>query len=167
MDAEQQRPPDWRLPPGVSPGLWEYLHSKELAAAYDGLLADSPLFGWDQGFVTNSLPHPCRVLDLGCGTGRHLLPLAALGFDCVGVDLSKAMLEMASQKLREQRLAARLVRANLVEMDCLADGHFDVCLCMFSTLGMIRGANERRRVVEHAHRLLRDGGRFLLHVHNR
>jgi SAM-dependent methyltransferase len=32
---------------------------------------------------------------------------------------------------------------------------------------MVAGPAQRRRVVEHAHRLLRPGGRFVLHVHNR
>src|SRR5262249_470373 len=39
--------------------------------------------------------------------------------------------------------------------------------CLFSTLGMVGGAAERRRVVRHVHRLLKPGGKFVLHVHNR
>jgi SAM-dependent methyltransferase len=49
----------------------------------------------------------------------------------------------------------------------VADGSFDYAACLFSTLGMVEGADRRRRVVEEAYRLLRPGGKFVLHVHNR
>jgi ubiquinone/menaquinone biosynthesis C-methylase UbiE len=38
------------------------------------------------------------VLELGCGTGRALLPIAAKGIACTGVDLSSAMLEQFKRK---------------------------------------------------------------------
>jgi SAM-dependent methyltransferase len=59
------------------------------------------------------------------------------------------------------------LKANLVELDGLADQSFDYAACLFSTLGMVAGAAPRRRVVGHVYRLLRPGGQFVLHVHNR
>ncbi len=59
------------------------------------------------------------------------------------------------------------MKANLVELDALSDATFDYAACLFSTLGMVMGAAERRRALGHVHRLLRPGGRFMLHVHNR
>ena len=38
------------------------------------------------------------VLELGCGTGRTLLPIAARGLACTGVDLSPAMLDQFRRK---------------------------------------------------------------------
>ncbi|HEX4610651.1 MAG TPA: methyltransferase domain-containing protein [Urbifossiella sp.] len=57
--------------------------------------------------------------------------------------------------------------ANLVERTDFPDGSFDYAACLFSTLGMVRGAENRGRVVANAFRLLKPGGRFVLHVHNR
>lgn len=54
------------------------------------------------------------ILDLGCGSGRLLLPLAAAGFDIVGVDASGAMLEVARQKASAQGLGSRVT---LVQQD--------------------------------------------------
>ncbi|HQR07575.1 MAG TPA: hypothetical protein PLN21_12175 [Gemmatales bacterium] len=45
------RPPDWQLPPGVTPGLWEYLHDPLLAQQYLGKVTDSPFAHADQRFV--------------------------------------------------------------------------------------------------------------------
>lgn len=43
-----------------------------------------------------------RVLDLGCGAGRNAIPLAGLGADVLGVDLSSAMLAAARDRARAQ-----------------------------------------------------------------
>jgi SAM-dependent methyltransferase len=162
------RPPaDWQLPPGVTRGLWSYLHDAELARRYDAELADCALLSVDGQFVEQHFDRPGRFVDLGCGTGRLLLPLARRGYWVLGVDLSEEMLKVADAKARAAGVPVALVRANLVELDGLEGETFDYAACLFSTLGMIAGADERRRVVEHAFRLLRPGGKLVLHVHNR
>ena len=161
------RPPDWQLPPGVNRGLWDYLHDSDLARNYDAGLAGSSLFDIDQEFVRHHCPAPGRLIDLGCGTGRLLLPLATSAYRVLGVDLSAEMLKVAADKARAAGVAIDLLRANLTSLDALADASFDYAACLFSTLGMVLGAGNRRAVVGHAFRLLRPGGRFILHVHNR
>jgi SAM-dependent methyltransferase len=49
-----------------------------------------------------------RALDLGCGAGRNAVPLARLGWEVVGVDLSWSMLCAAATRTREGRLEGRL-----------------------------------------------------------
>jgi SAM-dependent methyltransferase len=159
-------PADWQLPPGVSRSLWDYLHDAELARNYDQRLAGTPLLDLDLRFVERHCPQPGRLIDLGCGTGRLLMPFAKRGFRVLGVDLSEEMLRVAGEKATAAGVAVDLLKANLVELDCLLDGSFDYAACLFSTLGMVAGSVERRRVVEHVRRLLRPGGMFVLHVHN-
>ncbi len=162
------RPPaDWQLPAGVSRALWEYVHSPSVARGYDAALAGSTLFTADEGFILRHCPRPGRLVDLGCGTGRLLLALARRGYRVTGVDLSDEMLAVAREKAEAAGLSVDLVRANLTELDSVTDAGFDYAACLFSTLGMVSGVDARRRVVAHAFRLLRPGGRFVLHVHNR
>ncbi len=85
----------------------------------------------------------------------------------LGVDLSEAMLKQAQLRDIRERTGIHLIQANLTDLRCLADASFDYAICLFSTLGMIQGEACRQRVVESAFRLLRPGGRFILHVHNR
>jgi SAM-dependent methyltransferase len=158
---------DWQLPPGVSRGLWDYLHDPSVARNYDAGLAGSSLFTADLDFARRWFDRPGRLLDLGCGTGRLLIPFAGLGFWGLGVDLSEEMLRVTGEKAAAAGVTVHRLKANLVELDALCDRSFDYAACLFSTLGMVRGPAERRRVVGHAYRLLRPGGRFLLHVHNR
>ena len=56
-----------------------------------------------------------RLLELGCGTGRILVPLARAGLDIVGVDRSESMLAFARRRLRRAREArhAAIVRADI------------------------------------------------------
>jgi SAM-dependent methyltransferase len=151
----------------VNRGLWDYLHDARIARRYDASLADSPMFAADRRFVERHCPRPGRLVDLGCGTGRLLIPFARRGYLVLGVDLSEEMLAVAREKVAEAGVPVALLRANVAELDSLRDGSFDYAACLFSTLGMVCGADVRRRVVGHARRLLRPGGRFVLHVHNK
>jgi SAM-dependent methyltransferase len=160
-------PPDWQLPPGVNRGLWDYIHSPGIARNYDASLADSSLFRVDLSFVDEHTQPPGRLLDLGCGTGRLLLHAAKRGCWCLGVDLSEEMLAVAGEKARAAGVEVNLLRVSIAELEGIAGGSFDHAACLFSTLGMVVGADVRRRVLAHVHRLLRPGGRFVLHVHNR
>ncbi len=160
-------PPDWQFPPGVTRGLWDYLHDPGVARNYDASLADSELFRADIPFVERHCPKQGRLVDLGCGTGRLLVPFARRGHWVLGVDLSAEMLAVAREKAEEEGARVHLLRANLAELDGVRDGSFDCAACLFSTLGMVAGAGPRAAVVRHAFRLLRPGGRFVLHVHNR
>jgi SAM-dependent methyltransferase len=135
----------------------------------------------DEQFVATNLPDlktvPQTVLDFGCGTGRLAIPLAERGYRVVGIDLSQRMLEQTLAKAR-QRLQAggpgscepaglSAVRANLVELECLASDSADHAICMFSTLGMIQGRSNRIQFLRHACRTVRAGGVLIVHVHRR
>jgi SAM-dependent methyltransferase len=161
------RPADWQLPPGVNRGLWDYVHDPGVAQGYDAALAGTPLFEVDRRFVDRHCPAPGRLVDLGCGTGRLLVPLARRGYQVLGVDLSLPMLRAAGAKADAAGVVVHRVRANLTDLGGLRDGTFDYAACLFSTLGMVSGAAQRRRVLAHAFRVLRPGGCLVLHVHNR
>lgn len=62
-----------------------------------------------------------RVLELGCGTGRILLALAAAGLEVVGLDLSEAMLAKCREKLQAQpaevQRRARLLHGDMTDFN--------------------------------------------------
>jgi SAM-dependent methyltransferase len=159
--------PDWQLPPGVNRGLWDYLHDSDIANGYDQALKDASLLTVDLRFTERHFARTGDVIDLGCGTGRLAVRLASIGHRVVGVDLSEEMLRVLDAKARAANVNVARVKANLVQLDGLANQTFDYAACLFSTLGMIAGSENRRRVLQHAFRLLRAGGVFVLHVHNR
>ncbi len=107
-----------------------------------------------------------RVLDIGCGTGRHAVPLAAMGLEVTGVDLSPAMLERAAA-----RAAAAGIELDLIAADArdLPDhlGGFDVALCLCEgafclVADGVEPLAHDRAVLASIHRTLRPGGRLVM-----
>jgi SAM-dependent methyltransferase len=159
-------PPTWRLPDGVDAPLWHYTHTPRLAAEEDAYFAEHPLFRADAEILDERFKVPGRLIDLGCGAGRHSVRFAVRGFDVTSVDLSRAMLAVVGQKASDENVTLLRVQANLCHLDAFPDASFDYAISMFSTLGMIRGRASRRRALLEAARLLRPRGRIALHVHN-
>ncbi len=56
------------------------------------------------------------VADLGCGTGRLLLPLTSQGMDAVGADASRSMLDLAARKAVEAGLSIPLYETDLTSL---------------------------------------------------
>ncbi len=158
--------PDWKLPPGVPRGVWDYVASSEIATEYDAYHGDNPLFAFEAQVLGEEFTPPGLVADLGCGSGRALLPLVRAGHRGLAIDLSQHMLEVVRQKAAEESLDIRTLQANLVELGEVADQSIDYAMCLFSTLGMIRGRENRRQCLAHVRRMLKPGGKFVLHVHN-
>jgi SAM-dependent methyltransferase len=103
------------------------------------------------------LRHVRRVLDLGCGSGRHALYLAAEGFETFALDASEAGIVC----LREAALRRELmVAAQVGAMTDLpyADGSFDFVLA-FNVVYLGDGAAVRRTLAE-IRRVLRPRGLF-------
>ncbi|MFZ1769359.1 MAG: class I SAM-dependent methyltransferase [Caldilinea sp.] len=107
------------------------------------------------------------VLELGCGTGRVLLPLAAAGHRVTGVDISPALLARAAAKLNQQGLASgvQLVEADLRTFD-LPQKEFAFAFCTSNTLMHFVTAAEQLVVLRNAARHLRPGGRLLVDLFN-
>ena len=106
-----------------------------------------------------------RVLDLGCGFGRHALALAELGCEVVGLDLSQELL-LAARELPgyERSLRGRLVRGR-AERAPFRSGAFDSVVVLFSSFGYLGPEGDRRAMAEIG-RLTRPGGLAVLDLMN-
>ncbi len=58
------------------------------------------------------------------------------------------------------------IQCNLVELDGLKSDSVDGAICLFSTLGMIQGRDNRQQFLTHVRRILKPGGAFVVHAHN-
>jgi SAM-dependent methyltransferase len=97
-----------------------------------------------------------RLLDLGCGAGRHARAFAAAGADVVGADLSAALLFRA---VRGARGGARFVRADVRALPFRAI--FRHVVSLFTSFGYFDDAGDRAHLAE-VRRVLVQGGSFLL-----
>jgi histidinol-phosphate/aromatic aminotransferase/cobyric acid decarboxylase-like protein/SAM-dependent methyltransferase len=65
-------------------------------------------------YLSSVLPGSGRVLDLGCGTGRHSVALARRGYDVVGVDVSAWALARAADAAAEAGVEVEFRRVDLL-----------------------------------------------------
>ncbi|GAF94333.1 unnamed protein product, partial [marine sediment metagenome] len=99
------------------------------AASYDHE-ADNPVIAGEEEIIWELLGEDrnIHVLDVGCGTGRHALRLAAEGARVVGVEPTREMLSLARQKAREQGISLDLREGEIASLEPSL-GEFDLVLC--------------------------------------
>ena len=99
-----------------------------------------------------------RVLDVGCGSGRHTVLLARLGLAVVGGDLAPVALTETALWLAREGLQAGLALLEMTELP-FPDGAFDAVL----SVNVLHPANpaQARAAVGEVWRVLRPGGLFL------
>ncbi|HEY5012050.1 MAG TPA: class I SAM-dependent methyltransferase [Acidimicrobiia bacterium] len=107
-----------------------------------------------------------RVLDLGCGPGRHSLALARRGFDVVGIDRSAEFVDLARGTAEDEGLNAQFRVADVRELDRVRDtgalGTFDAVICLCQGGFGLLGGQEDTALLEGFARALRPGGRIAL-----
>lgn len=75
------------------------------------------------------LPAGARILDVGCGTGRHAVELARRGFSVTGLDVSAAMLAQAAQAADRAGVHVEWVRSDATRFSLPTEYDAAVCLC--------------------------------------
>lgn len=117
-------------------------------------------FGLYLGFAARA---GSPLLELGCGTGRLLLPLAAAGFRVTGVDLSAVMLAKAGERLAAAPEAA--ARVNLVEADArdLSLGErYGLAFWAINSFMHLTTQADQLRALARTREALRDSGLLIL-----
>jgi SAM-dependent methyltransferase len=106
------------------------------------------------------------LLDVGCGYGRHIVPLAKTGVRVVGCDLSAFMLTEAQRRISQHDVsAAGLVRCDSRELPFRES--FDAACCMFNTFGYFDREDDNYRMLAEIAVALKPGAPFLLDLVNR
>ena len=113
-------------------------------------------------FLKNTLKAEGWVLDVACGTGRHLIPLSREGYNVVGLDISGRLLKIA--KNRWQR--AQLVKA---DMRCLPfkTKVFSAAVSMDTSFGYLPSEKDDSQSFTEIRRALKQSGIFIVDVFNR
>jgi SAM-dependent methyltransferase len=135
-------------------GIYDHLHEflTEDVSLYRDVLAD------------------CKrgVLELGCGTGRVLLPLVQEGFTLTGIDVSVSALEVTRRKLAELdepvRRRCRLFRADMRTFNL--DRKFAAAIIPFNTFLYMHTQQDQLACLRRIHEHLEPGGTLVIDVFN-
>ncbi len=93
------------------------------------------------------------LLDMGCGNGRHTSIAREMGLDAVGLDASRNLLKIASEKMDSD-----FVRGDVKEPP-FQDGSFDNVIYVAAIHHLSEGSGKSLREVR---RVLKEGGRVLV-----
>ncbi|MEV5986921.1 class I SAM-dependent methyltransferase [Streptomyces sp. NPDC052051] len=129
---------------------------EDYAARFAALARSGKDMHGEARFCAALVPVGARVLDAGCGTGRVMIRLAELGYDCVGVDLDASMLAVARQQAPE----LPWFQADLTEFEPGALGvaaDFDLVVAAGNVLPLVATGTEAA-VVGRLTAALRPGG---------
>jgi SAM-dependent methyltransferase len=103
-----------------------------------------------------------RLLDLGIGAGRTVVPLREFSEDYVGVDYVPEMVAHCRQQYPNVRFAHMDAR----EMGAFSDGSFDLAFFSCNGISMVDHAG-RLAILKEVHRLLSPNGIFIFSTYNR
>jgi SAM-dependent methyltransferase len=131
-------------------------HPWEKIFAQDGRVFTEHLPALDE-VAQKFQAHQCRkVLDLGCGNGRHVVALAGLGFQVIGLDISFTGLVLSQQWLEESSQRAVLIQSDTRQPLPLVEN----CLDGLLSTQVIHHAllDEVLMAINEIYRILKPGG---------
>jgi SAM-dependent methyltransferase len=112
--------------------------------------------------ITLTRTNAGRVLDLGCGPGRHAVPFALRGFHVTAVDASPFLLGKAREYAHRTSVDVDFVLADMRAFH--RPNEFDLAVSLFSSFGYFADRADDRQVAAHFHGNLRPGGVALIDV---
>jgi SAM-dependent methyltransferase len=143
-------------------GWQESLYGARIAAIYDETVFGAPSAESTEeavSFLVELLEGTeGRLLELGSGTGRLLVPLAAKGLSVQGIELSPEMVERMRDKPGGDAIAAHVEDMAAFDLE----ERFDVVLLAYNTLFSLTNQERQVQCVERAAAHLAPGGRLVL-----
>jgi ubiquinone/menaquinone biosynthesis C-methylase UbiE len=124
-------------------------------------IGSSDLEFWSRAVIGSRGP----ILELGCGTGRVSIPLAASGAAVVGVDFSMPMLRRARTRARKAALGSRLrlVRSDIRALP-FASNAFETVIAPYGVVQSMPGADALASALHAVSRVLAPGGSIWIDV---
>jgi SAM-dependent methyltransferase len=113
----------------------------------------------EEAFKQYSSFKPVKILDVGCGTGEHLVHLAKRGYQVTGIDKSGSMIRIAEEKIRKHKLRAKVIVTDVLDFDL--DEKFDACISMFAVINYIIKTDDIIKAFKNIRKHLKHGGLFI------
>lgn len=107
--------------------------------------------------LTNNM----KIADFGCGVGRHTNQLIDKGYNVIGVDFSKNLLEKAKRNSNKKE--------NFIHGDCRdidLNTKYNTILCLYDVIGSFIDNSENIKILDNIYKHLEDGGYAIISVMN-
>ena len=118
----------------------------------------------EQAFREYSKLKVKSILELGCGTGGHAIPLARRKYEMTGIDASTVMLNTAKEKSTKLGLDIDLLQSDIRDFNFKEK--FDSIICMFAVLNYLTGNEDIEKTLRNVREHLKENGLFIIDVWN-
>lgn len=105
------------------------------------------------------------VLDMACGSGRHAITFAKMGFNVTAVDSSELLISEAKKNALQTRVKIDFVLSDILEFE--TSKRFDLIVNLFTSIGYFENDEQNFYVIKKAYDLLNQGGYFILDYFNK
>lgn len=140
------------------------IYRQQTAELYDTI--STGLEGDVQFYLEEAERSGSPVLELGCGTGRILIPIAEAGIEVVGLDAAPSMLAVARQKVaalpRETQACIQLIEGDMKRFDL--EQRFSLILIPFRAFLHLLRVEDQKQALACIHAHLIEGGRLVFNV---
>jgi len=140
---------------------------RAFAKVYDRVMSDVPYDEWVDylvGIFRRFRIRPQDILEIACGTGNVLVPLAQRGYHVAGLDRSADMLAVCRAKIEKADLRIPLWQQDMRTMSLPET--FDVILCLYDSINYVLEADELSAVFQRVREHLRPGGYFIFDMNS-
>lgn len=136
----------------------------ECSAVYDEVFARRD----DQNFYRWSAEtYGGPILEVGCGTGRVLVPTALAGFPILGIDPNSSRIRTCRERLIEAKIDPELAQADVGDIRTFrSDRRFRLATSPFRSLQHLLTPDDQRKALECVYEHLVPGGHFIIDVFN-
>ena len=140
----------------------------ELATAYDNSIDWNARLGREIPFILKSVgaPGARKVLDMACGSGRHAVELAELGYIVNAFDTSSAMIDTAQTLAHERGVSIDFVVDDMLQISKRYHGQFDLITCLGNSLALLPTMGDIAQVILMVFNLLSKSGMFVFQTLN-
>ena len=102
----------------------------------------------------------CRILDVGCGTGRHSIELCKRGYRVTGIDLSDSMLAKAKEKAAAEKIDIVFMKQDARKLEFIQEFDLAIMLCE-GGFPLMETDEMNFEILKSAARAIKNGGKFI------
>ena len=104
-----------------------------------------------------------EVLDIACGTGRHVFGLANRGYKCTGLDYTPERIQIAKDRAKHEGVSLKLLQGDATRLKY--ENEFDAVLALY-ILFLLPNDDDVLKCLSQIHRALRKGGILICNIGN-
>ncbi|MHA2423801.1 MAG: class I SAM-dependent DNA methyltransferase [Candidatus Thorarchaeota archaeon] len=140
----------------------------ELALAYDNSIDWTARLAREIPFILKSISTSGkkRVLDMACGSGRHSVELAELGYIVDAFDTSSAMIESAENLAKDRSVNVTFTVDDMLKISERYHDSYDLILCLGNSLALLQSFQDIAKVTTMVSNLISENGTFVFQTLN-